>query len=291
MDSYHHALYPATGPMPAEGPKVVPASTIIIFRKGRDSAAPEFLMVQRAKEMRFAGGAAVFPGGRLDPSDHELAARLAPQADPDIAASKVAGIRETLEETGLVIAMRQPVSAHEAREARKMLFAEENLAPVLDRFGWEPDLDALTYYAHWCPPMDKAFDTRFFVHDLGTGAVDVAVDATENTRLFWTSAQGALDLQARGEISMIFPTMRNIERLAGFANHAEAVASAAEFPPQRMAAKRETIDGEDFVTIPEGRGYPVTRQSVADARRGGTPFKNVFERKDESRSGNDQPSR
>ena len=64
MDSYHHALYPATGPMPAEGPKVVPASTIIIFRKGRDSAAPEFLMVQRAKEMRFAGGAAVFPGGR-----------------------------------------------------------------------------------------------------------------------------------------------------------------------------------------------------------------------------------
>ena len=181
--------------------------------------------------------------------------------------------------------------AEEAREARKMLFAEENLAPVLERFGWEPDLDALGYFAHWCPAMDKAFDTRFFVHDIGTGAVDIAVDATENTRLFWTSAQNALDMLERGEISLIFPTMRNVERLALFADISEAIAHAEAHPPQRMAAKRETIDGEDFVTIPEGRGYPVTRQSVADARRGGTPFKNVFERKDESRSGNDQPSR
>lgn len=275
MDNYHHALYPATGPMPAEGPKVVPASTIVIFRRGRDGDAPEFLMVQRAKEMRFAGGAAVFPGGRVDPADRELAAQLAPHADPEIAMSQVAGIRETLEETGLVIAMRQQVTADEAREARKMLFAEEKLAPVLDRFGWDPDLDALTYFAHWCPPMDKAFDTRFFVHDLGTGSVDVEVDATENTRLFWTSAQKALDLLEVGEISLIFPTMRNVERLTLFANIEEAIAHAAQFPPERMAAKRETIDGRDWVTIPEGRGYPVTRQTVEDARRGGTPFKSV----------------
>jgi 8-oxo-dGTP pyrophosphatase MutT (NUDIX family) len=275
MDNYHHELYPATGPMPAEGPKVVPAATIIIFRKGRESAAPEFLMVQRSKEMRFAGGAAVFPGGRIDPADRELAARLAPSADREIAASQVAGIRETLEETGLVIAMRQPVTADQAREARTMLFAEENLAPVLDRFGWEPQLDALAYFAHWCPPMDKAFDTRFFVYDIGTGSVDIAVDATENTHLFWTTAQGALDLLERGEISLIFPTMRNVERLALFSDVSEAIAHAQEFPPQRMAAKRMTIDGVDYVTIPEGRGYPVTRQSVADARRGGTPMKNA----------------
>jgi 8-oxo-dGTP pyrophosphatase MutT (NUDIX family) len=275
MDNYHHELYPATGPMPELGPKVVPAATIIIFRKGRESPAPEFLMLQRSKEMRFAGGAAVFPGGRVDPADRELAARLAPQADQEIAAAQVAGIRETLEEAGLVIAMRQSVTADEAREARKMLFAEENLAPVLDRFGWEPDLDSLTYFAHWCPPMDKAFDTRFFAYDIGTGSVDIAVDATENTHLFWTTAQGALDLLEKGEISLIFPTMRNVERLALFSDISEAIAHAQAHPPQRMAARRETLDGEDYVTIPDGRGYPVTRQTVADARRGGTPFKNV----------------
>jgi 8-oxo-dGTP pyrophosphatase MutT (NUDIX family) len=232
-------------------------------------------MLQRSKEMRFAGGAAVFPGGRVDPADRELAARLAPQADQEIAAAQVAGIRETLEEAGLVIAMRQSVTADEAREARKMLFAEENLAPVLDRFGWEPDLDSLTYFAHWCPPMDKAFDTRFFAYDIGTGSVDIAVDATENTHLFWTTAQGALDLLEKGEISLIFPTMRNVERLALFSDISEAIAHAQAHPPQRMAARRDTLDGEDYVTIPDGRGYPVTRQTVADARRGGTPFKNV----------------
>lgn len=273
MTNYHHALYPANGPMPTEGPKVVPAATIIIFRKGRDTEAPEFLMVQRAKEMRFAGGAAVFPGGRIDPADRELAARIAPQADSEIAASQVAGIRETLEETGLVIAMRQPVTAQQARDARAMLLEHEDLAPVLERFGWEPHLDAMVYYAHWCPPMDKAFDTRFFVYDIGTGAVDIEVDATENTHLFWASAQGALDMQTRGEISMIFPTMRNVERLALFSCFADAVASAQEFPPRRMSARREEIDGGDWVTIPEGRGYPITRQSVEEARRGGTPFK------------------
>jgi hypothetical protein len=162
---------------------------------------------------------------------------------------------------------------------------------VLDHFGWEPDLDALSYFAHWCPPMDKAFDTRFFVHDLGTGAVDIAVDATENTRLFWTSAQAALDMLERGEISLIFPTMRNVERLALFADISEAIAHAEAHPPQRMAARREMIDGEDFVTIPEGRGYPVTRQTVAEARRGGTPFKNISQGADETRSENDKPSR
>lgn len=261
-------IYPPTGPMPPEGPKVVPAATIIIFRAGPDPDTPELLMVQRAKEMRFAGGAAVFPGGKLDPPDRNLAARLAPDEDPEITASKIASIRETLEETGLMIAIRQQVSADDARKARAMLLEREDLGPVLDQFGWDINLDALTYYAHWCPPRDKAFDTRFFVTDLGTGAVDVKVDATENTRLFWATAQGALDMHRAEEISVIFPTMRNLERLAGFANYADACASAERYPPRRMSAQRETIDGEKWVTIPDGRGYPVLRQTLAEARRG-----------------------
>lgn len=260
--------YPLTGPMPPDGPKVVPAATIVIFRKGRSGDAPEFLMVQRAKEMRFAGGAAVFPGGRVDPSDRELALRIAADDDHEIASSKIAGIRETLEETGLLLATRQAIAAAQATAARAMLLETGDLGSVLDHFGWQLDLGAMVYYAHWCPPMDKAFDTRFFVTDIGTGAVDVTVDATENTRLFWASAADALAMHEAGEISVIFPTMRNLERLAGFASFADACESAASFPPRRMSARRETIDGEEWVTIPDGRGYPILRQSLADARRG-----------------------
>ena len=50
----------------------IPAATLVIFRD-RPDAPPELLMVERAKAMAFAGGAMVFPGGRIDPGDHILA--------------------------------------------------------------------------------------------------------------------------------------------------------------------------------------------------------------------------
>jgi len=146
--------------MPSDGPKVVPAATVVIFRKAGEGAPPELLRVQRAREMRFAGGAAVFPGGRIDPEDRELAARILPGSDPEVSAAKIAGIRETLEETGLAIATERAVSAEEAAAARDMLEQEGALAPVLDRFGWRLRPDHLTLFAHWCPPFDRAFDTR-----------------------------------------------------------------------------------------------------------------------------------
>ena len=43
----------------SEPPKIIPAATVVIFRNCPAGGPPELLMVQRAKEMRFAGGAAV----------------------------------------------------------------------------------------------------------------------------------------------------------------------------------------------------------------------------------------
>lgn len=248
--------------------KTIPAATVVIFRHAQGGGAPEVLMVQRAKEMRFAGGAAVFPGGRIDSADRDLAARLMPEADPDEAAARIAAIRETLEETGLAIAVAEKVSAAEAAEARTFLLEQSALAPVLDRFGWTLQPERLVPFARWRPNWDGAFDTRFFLADIGTGAVDIAVDATENTRLFWTSAAGALDLAARGEISVIFPTHRNLDRLALFASYEEACAQAAQFPVEVIAPRQEQRDGETWLCIPEGHGYPVTAQPMATAKRG-----------------------
>lgn len=262
---------PSNEPMPADGPCVVPAATLVIFRRPAGEAAgqpPELLMVQRAREMRFAGGAAVFPGGRVDPADRDLAANLMPDAPIELAAARIAAIRETLEETGLMVAVRQPVSAPDAAKARHMLLKDGRLAPVLAQFGWELEPERLTLYAHWCPPWDKGFDTRFFVTDLGTGAVDVTVDATENTRLFWTSASHAIDMADRGEISVIFPTRRNLERLARFANHDDALADIARHPVERIHPRIELVDGEEWLMIPDGHGYPVRGQVKASADRG-----------------------
>jgi 8-oxo-dGTP pyrophosphatase MutT (NUDIX family) len=265
------AMFPSAPshlPMPSQGVRVVPAATVVIFRHAADGGPPELLMVQRSDGMRFAGGAAVFPGGRVDPADHDLARQLLPDQPEEIAAARIAAVRETLEETGLLIAIRTPVTAREAVAARAMLLETGRLDTVLAHFGWELDLGRLAFFAHWCPLWEGAFDTRFFVLDLGTGAVDVTVDATENSRLFWTSAADALAMADRGEIAVIFPTRRNLERLAQYAGHAEALADIAAHPVHRIHPAIELSDGEEWLVIPDGLGYPVLGQLKSSARRG-----------------------
>ena len=248
----------------------IPAATVVIFRHCPAGGPPELLMVQRAKEMRFAGGAAVFPGGRIDPADGELAAQLDPVADIEVLAARIAGVRETLEETGLAIGLTRQVSAQEARDARAMLLDQGTLAPVLERFGWTLAPEALVPFARWCPKAEGTFDTRFYLADLGTGAVDITVDATENTRLFWASAAKALELANAREISVIFPTRRNLDRLALFASFAEAKAHCDETPVVTVSPNMVERDGEKWLVIPDyqARGYPVEGQLLASAARG-----------------------
>lgn len=262
---------PAASEPPSDSPPsgTIPAATVVIFRTAADGGPPELLMVQRARAMRFAGGAAVFPGGRIDPADRDLAARLgiadASSADPDQGAARIAGIRETLEETGLAIALERPVSAAEAADARAFLLEQGALAPVIERFGWRLLPDRLVPFAHWCPPSEGAFDTRFFLADLGSGQVDITVDETENTRLFWASAS---EILARDDLTVIFPTRRNLERLAQFACFDDACADAARHPIARLSANVVDRDGEAWLTIPDGFGYPVLGQTLESAKRG-----------------------
>jgi hypothetical protein len=139
---------------------------------------------------------------------------------------------------------------------------------VLERFGWTLDLERLVPFARWCPMRDGAFDARFFLVDLGTGAVEVTVDATENTRLFWASAAEALRLADAGEIQVIFPTRRNLDRLALFATFAEARAQAEAIPVRMITPRAVDRDGEAWLTIPEEYGYPITSQPMSTVRRG-----------------------
>jgi hypothetical protein len=96
----------------------------------------------------------------------------------------------------------------------------------------------------------------------------VTVDATENSELFWASAARALAMADAGEISVIFPTRRNLERLAQFDSFAEAKAHAEAIPVSVITPRREERGGEIHLVIPDGLGYPVTSQPLATAKRG-----------------------
>ncbi len=252
-------------------PDRIAAATVIVFRNAGDGNPPELLMVTRSRRMTFAGGAAVFPGGRVDPADYDLAANLDTMLPPDEAAHRVAAIRETLEETGLAIGVTGNVDAAIAQAARAMLLESGTLAPVLAAMGWQIDLDAVLPFARWFPKnerLPRLFDTRFYLANLGTGAVDIAVDQTENTKLYWITARGALEAAERGDLSIIFPTRRNLERLAQFTDFAAAAQDCARFPVQTIIPRIAEEDGQRWLCIPEDAGYPVTREPLGDVLRG-----------------------
>ncbi|RDS78675.1 NUDIX domain-containing protein [Alteriqipengyuania lutimaris] len=248
----------------------IPAATVVIFRNAPDGGAPHILMQVRSRALAFAGGMAVFPGGRVDAADHALA-QTTGTPDPDEAAHRIAAIRETLEETGLALGLRGAIDATRAKEARALLLKEGTLAAVLDRFDWSLAPEDLVPFARWYPKnerLPRLFDTRFYLADLGTGAVDIEVDAQENTCLFWTSARDALANADRGEIEVIFPTRRNLERLAQFETFADARAHAETTPVRTIVPWiEERLEGRSLC-IPDDCGYPVTSVPLDDAKRG-----------------------
>lgn len=252
----------------------IPAATVVIFRNSGGGAAAEILMQVRSRTMTFAGGMAVFPGGRVDDADFELAQTLTEtleEDDPEEIAHQIAVVRETLEETGLAIGLAGDITAETASAARDMLNQENTLAPVLEKFGWSLDLAQLTYFARWFPQnerLPRIYDTRFYLADLGTGDVEIEADNSETTRLFWVSAKGALEMAETGEVKLIFPTRRNLERLAQFDSYDEARTHALSIPVKTIVPRITEVSGTKMLTISDDAGYPITSEVLKTVRRG-----------------------
>ena len=246
----------------------IPAATLAIFRDGAEGV-PELLFVERAGGMAFAAGALVFPGGRVDPDDHAIAAGF-PALDPEDSAARVAAIRETLEESGLAIGFARLPDAAEAGAMRAALAGGEAFGAILAEGGWALAPEALVPWARWCPSFRESrnFDTRFYLARLPAGAHPATVDQTENVHLFWATAQDVLDRAARGEAHLIFPTRRNLERIAAQGGFAAAAAHAARIPIRMIQPWIEERADARYLCIPEDQGYPVTVEKLATVRRG-----------------------
>jgi 8-oxo-dGTP pyrophosphatase MutT (NUDIX family) len=244
----------------------IPAATLVIFRDA-GGHAPELLLVERAKAMVFAGGALVFPGGRIDPGDHALASLI---GAGDEAAARIAAIRETIEEAGLPIGLDPLPSAQALAALRGDLHAGMPFAEALAAAGATLDLTALHDFARWLPAHAhmRIFDTRFYLARLPADAPHASVDETENVRLLWATAAQVLADADAGRATIIFPTRRNLERLARYASFEEAVADARAHPVRTITPHVEDRDGVPHLCIPEDLGYPVTAERMTSAMRG-----------------------
>lgn len=246
-------------------PQPTPAATVVVMRD-RAGAAPELLMVERSTAMSFAGGALVFPGGRVDPGDYALAAQLMPN-DADEGAARIAAIREAIEEARIAPGVVPTPDAAQLDAMRAALHDGATIGAVLG--DARLDLDALIPFARWLPRAvpHRVFDTRFYLAEWPAGAPAPRVDATENSRLFWASAADVLAECDAGRATIIFPTRRNLERLALYGSFPEAVAHSRALPARIVTPWFEERDGERFLCIPDDLGYPVTSQPAATAIR------------------------
>ena len=125
-------------------------------------------------------------------------------------------------------------------------------------------------FARWRPAhrTTRIFDTRFYLARLPVDAAAASVDATENVRLVWASAMSVLAEADAGQARIIFPTRRNLERLARFASFDEAAADAAAHPVRTVTPWAEQREGAEHLCIPDDLGYPVTSEPIAAALRG-----------------------
>jgi 8-oxo-dGTP pyrophosphatase MutT (NUDIX family) len=241
----------------------IPAATLVVWRDSDQD--PEILVVERSARMAFAAGAIVFPGGRVDDADHTLAEML---GRPD-AAAKITAIRETIEETAVVPAVSSPVNASLGRELQSALNDGMDFGDLLAQHGLTLDLDAVTPFARWMPAFKqpRKFDTLFFLTAAPSGDWPPLPQEGECVAAEWATPAALLQRIERGQASAIFPTKRNLERLAKHSSLEAAIADARAHSLDTIIPWVEDIGGEPHVKIPEGRGYPVTAEPLATAFR------------------------
>jgi 8-oxo-dGTP pyrophosphatase MutT (NUDIX family) len=246
--------------------EAIPAATLVVWHDpiAGEVGTPQILVVERSAGMAFAAGAIVFPGGRVDAADRALAEMLGHPGE----AAKITAIRETIEETAVIPALGgvDPVLGGELQRA---LLDGEDFGELLDKHGLTPDLDALIPFARWMPAFKqpRKFDTLFYLVPAPAGDWAPIPQPDECVAAEWANPSDLLDRIDRGEASAIFPTKRNLERLARHACFDDVLADARAHSMETIIPWVEEIDGVRHVCIPEDRGYPIVSEPLATAFR------------------------
>jgi len=242
------------------------AATVVLVRAVGGAAGTggiEVFCVVRSRESGFMGGAVVFPGGKLDPSDvlAEWTPLTTPPRSPDrdgepfthgdahFRSLAIAAARETLEEAAILHVDGGAVTDEELLVLRKELEGTPDaLRAFLSRRQLRLDLGALHPFARWITPVaeSRRFDARFFMAVAPEGQTG-AHDERETTSSTWASPEALLERFERGEIQLMPPTHRTLALLVGCRSTDDALAIAARAslsPICPRLAKHPSPEGE-----------------------------------------------
>jgi 8-oxo-dGTP pyrophosphatase MutT (NUDIX family) len=233
------------------------AATVILARPPF-----EVYLARRSSKSAFAPDAFVFPGGTIDPQDTSEAARARtigidterlgrefraripdelasdePAIEFDVAAAlSIAALRELFEEAGVLLARAADDSPIESGrpdwervEAERIAVrnGELRFADFLRDHNWYADAGALSLFSHWITPRSepRRYNTHFFFAAAPQGQVPLA-DAFELHEGLWIAPAAALERRRSGEMHLVYPTIKHLERLQSFTSVDEALAFA-----------------------------------------------------------------
>jgi len=266
-----------SSPTSSGAPPLRDAVTVILLREAV-SHGLEVLLLERHGGSPFAPGALVFPGGKVDPEDGRLdparwrctdlgvwAERLGARDEQAAVAMLVAAVRETFEEAGILLAVREdgrslveaPLPPHRTAQVRSAMAARDRAhdwRPWLAEESLVLDLDALAMWSWWVTPegLPRRYDTRFLVAAMPDGQ-DARHDGVELTAMRWVRPQDAL-AYTDDEARVMFPTRRTLEQFSVHPDPGSALAAAArgDVDLRRIQPRLRTVDGKPMIEHPDG---------------------------------------
>jgi glyoxylase-like metal-dependent hydrolase (beta-lactamase superfamily II)/8-oxo-dGTP pyrophosphatase MutT (NUDIX family) len=252
----------ADDPRPTVQPR--PAATIVLVRSAPEGL--EVLLTRRPDSMAFAAGLHVFPGGRVEAADGDprLVARArGPVGDPGFhAAYRIAAIRETWEEVGLLLGAPAPAPAPDTGSPSgpgsgtlaARFDRDRDFADLVQRYDLELKTDELVEIARWTTPRayPRRFEARFFVAEVPPGAI-LDPDPREVASYVWLTPRAALAAMADGTIAMWPPTSTTVQRLERATSFA-AVRAGLERAPEAAIGTFRVADGLVVMTGPGAFG-------------------------------------
>jgi 8-oxo-dGTP pyrophosphatase MutT (NUDIX family) len=243
-----------------------PAATVIIVRDVGDPF--EIFMLRRTSSAAFAGGMYVFPGGRVDGEDHLHAydaIRRGPTEDQQAQQHAlgtewrgywIAGIRETFEEAGLLLAYSNHGAQAELLaypdDASRVRFDDyrhevhdksATLREICQRENLQLAVDRIHYFNRWVTPLGRPrrFDTRFFIAEAPMGQTGQH-DDKETDDSVWISPSQALRRNTADEFGLMAVTRLQLQALDEFSSMAalhDNISTQTRFPIHRPAVPRD----------------------------------------------------